>query len=275
MPLFAALVFSLALLLPLSAQANSCRDAMSGRKRESAFDRLSDLRAREIRGMSKSEIRRLNNETLLKIENEVPKSAAKKATFMPFGDAWDVLESMRKHPVVMPSLRDIYSPKDVAIGYCFGRAMYAHLTLLQMGLSSESIRKIWAVGPLQARGDDFTWGFHVATLAYTKEKGWVTIDTNEIKPEPVRDWVSVYSARSVDGRVRFYVTDPSKFNLDSGTYDRVELGLDLSPEEDWYRHYFVHLMKAMRSLSLSDLGLRSLTENSISSSSARNPPPTR
>ena len=137
--------------------------------------------------------------------------------------------------------------------------MYFHLLLLRMGLQKESIRKVWIVGPIRvSKYSDLIWDYHVATIVYTKEKGWVTIDTNESKPEPVRDWVQYYTSRSVDGKARLYVTDPAKLSINTGTYDRVQLGLTSSRESDWFKGYFVDLLASMKRVSLATLGVKEL-----------------
>ena len=172
-----------------------------------------------------------------------------------------MLESIEKHPTLNSVNSQKYQREEAQIGYCFGRAMYYHLVLLKMGVPKNFIRKIWIVGPIATRSDNkLIWGFHVATVVYTKDRGWVTIDTNEVKPEPVKDWYASNSSRSIDKKARIYVTNASKFGVSIETYNKVQLGikseegsLGIKPNEnDWYKGYFFDLLTSMRKISLED-----------------------
>ena len=62
------------------------------------------------------------------------------------------------------------------IGFCFGRAMAAHLIARGMGLGSDSIRKLFIIGDLRS-GADPEWRFHVTTLVRGSEDGgWYAVD---------------------------------------------------------------------------------------------------
>lgn len=217
---------------------------------------LSKVYADETAGKTKEEIAEMNASTIAGIVNETPgRHTSTRAISITDADAAKLLKLTLENPVVKPG-NEKYDQPDVSIGYCFGRATFVHLMLLKMGLQKNSIRKIWAVGAMKAGG--LTWQFHVATIAYTETQGWVVIDTNHYKPMPVRDWINHYGSQSEDGRVRFYATDASKFAFQIGKYSRVQMGLDLGKDKDWYRHYFKDMMTWLSRNKLSDEGIKPL-----------------
>lgn len=263
LPFFGFLI----LALSLRAQAQVCAQIfMDGRPRPAMRleypDRLLDFYRYEVQSLHRKDVAKLNEQTLRELELDRPLGTPHRATSISFRDAWSVLESVKRHPVLSPEGRKAYEHEDRDIGYCFGRATYFHLLLLRMGLQKDSIRKVWIVGPTKnSAHSDVIWDYHVATIAYTTEKGWVTLDTNETKPEPVKDWLASYYRKSLDGKSRFYVTKASKLSIDLGDYDRIQLGLNSSRDMDWFKGYFVDLMRSMRTVKLSDLGVRELERN--------------
>jgi hypothetical protein len=57
-----------------------------------------------------------------------------------------------------------------------------------------------------------------------------------------------------------YAADP-KFIPNPLKYNRVDLGLDMTQEQDWYRHYFYDLMQWFKKNDLSEFGLTDLRED--------------
>ena len=101
-----------------------------------------------------------------------------------------------------------------------------------------------------------------ATIVFTRDRGWVAIDTGERNPQIIKHWVSKYEAQSLDKKIRFYLTDASKFGVEIGQYSRLHMGLDKSHVDDWYQGYFKDLNKQISTRSLQDFGLaRVLPEN--------------
>jgi hypothetical protein len=218
-------------------------------------DDLQNHYRNEIKNLRGREIEQLNAKTLDTLQNYVPPFYGDRARSVSLDQLYKVLKITDASSVVGWEARAKYNREDVEIGYCFGRAAYIHLLLLKMGLQKESIKKIWLVGPTQTNDKDVIWQYHVATMAYTTELGWVTIDTGQIKPQPVRHWMDYYMSRSIDGRSRFYVTEPDKFGFQLGTYDRTQMGLNSTSEEDWFRGYFPDMLREIRITSLESLGL--------------------
>lgn len=87
-----------------------------------------------------------------------------------------------------------YDP-DGIMGYCFGRAMAAHLIARsQFSLQSPSIRKVFMVGDLQGESDPRKWRFHVTTVVkglndQGEKSGWFAIDPIQEGPLPLKTWI--------------------------------------------------------------------------------------
>lgn len=241
----------LALLVLLSA---SLTVRAGGVRCESLFDRaqefktipldLSQIYAVEKEFLSPADVSAENKRLLETLQAYTPQLPSRRWAMIPLTKATALLRAMQTHPVIGYTASAKYDRPDVGIGYCFGRATYAHLMLLKMGVQKESIMKIWAAGEM--KGANHSWAFHVATITFTPEMGWVAIDTNHNTPITAEQWMTTYQKQSTDQKLRFYVTPAEKFSFEIGKYDRVQLGLDLQREQDWYQHYFVDLMRAVR-----------------------------
>lgn len=223
---------------------------------------LLKLQAYEAKNKSLKEISSLNAATIDFIENYKPTrivETQKGQRLNSITRSWaeKVVASIDKHPVVSSYQYHKYNRANVEIGFCFGRATYAHLALMNMGLNRDAIKKIWAVGPMD---NGQKWQFHVATIVRAADDTWYAIDNVPGRLVNVREWSQLMLSWNKTGTLRFYITDPEKFSVSLGQYSRVQLGLDLPKEEDWYQHYFVDLMRwfketdnATESLGLIDL----------------------
>ncbi len=221
-------------------------------------DRLYDYYQQQISLLSQDEVASLNRSFVKSVSEYVPPDNDKRSQTLDQVRAQKILDLVFDHPTIGFKADDIYSQPGEEMGYCFGRAMYMHLIALKLGVQKESIKKIWAVGPMQSDKPGVEWGYHVALMVYTKQ-GWIVLDPNLRRVFSVNDWVQYYEAKNLDGRGRFYATDPEKFGLYSGKYSRYLLGLDLSPDQDWFKHYFVDMMQAIRTENLSKLGLTKIS----------------
>lgn len=110
---------------------------------------------------------------------------------------------LSRHPVANLSDENMlkYDPKGIGIGYCFGRAMTAHLLALQMGLDPGSIRKVFIVGDLRS-GPNPEWYFHVTTIVRGTDNKWYAEDsimTPPLSPAgrelPLSEWVRIVRAQ--------------------------------------------------------------------------------
>ena len=110
------------------------------------------------------------------------------------------------------------SVAELAIGFCFYKALMVHYFLLQRGVAPKHIKKLFAVGPLVY--GPLVWKFHVAVAVQAKGKTWV-IDPLVKKLTTVDEWqkeLQKYSAEMPYPRLRFYVTQPQKFLPNSKEY---------------------------------------------------------
>lgn len=209
----------------------------------------------EVAGKSPTEVAAMNLNTLENIQQEIPfKSTSTRAVEIRETAANKLVELTYANPVVNPGMKK-YDPRG-NIGFCFGRATFIHLILLKMGLQKNSIRKIWAIGPMNT--GEITWRYHVATMAYTKTKGWLVLDTNHGAPVSPQEWMATYSKMSTNGKLRFYSSDASKLGFKMGKYSRLRLGMDLNQERDYYHGYFKDMMEWVRERKLSQDGIVSV-----------------
>lgn len=150
-----------------------------------------------------------------------------------------LLNSISVHPVVGRGERYKYDYEGKNIGFCFGRATYVNLMLLRMGVSKDSIKKIWTVG---LTGGEVNWRYHVATAVRTTDGKWTVIDNYVNRLVTVEEWAARMRKMSVDGKKTFFVTDASKFGPNVGKYNPRLLNLNVSKDRDFYRNYFTDLM---------------------------------
>lgn len=249
--IFLAIIVS---VFSATAVANSSQEAQ-GYFASLVSKDLLQVQVYETKGKSPSQIERMNEQNFKRLENYSPRPAHGRVQTIPSEYADLVYYSINQHPIV--SEYHLYDYRNgLQIGFCFGRAAYVHLALLRSGVNKRSIKKIWAVGPMNAGGID--WQFHVATIALLEDGQWYAIDTFQGQVKPVREWFRTMQGTAKDKSLRFYVTEPSKFSVSLGEYSRLELGLDLSEDQDWYSHYFKKLMNWTATKPLSDVGLYDL-----------------
>ncbi len=114
--------------------------------------------------------------------------------------------------------KTVATTAEIAIGFCFYKALMVHYFLLQRGVAQKHIKKIFAVGPLVYQ--PLVWKFHVAVAVQANGKTWV-IDPLVKKLSTVDDWqkdLQTYSAEKPYPRLRFYATEPQKFLPNSKEY---------------------------------------------------------
>jgi hypothetical protein len=216
-----------------------------------------DLRSHfqtEIKTNTLEQNQNKNIATLKTLQQYTPPIVENRLSSITVEQAAQLIKVTRNHEVAgYPGDRAYERPSPNTIGYCFGRATYTHLMLLKMGVQKESIRKVWVVGSMLE--GKVIWEYHVATAVYTKEKGWVVLDTEFSYAITIEDWVNHSKAQNTNENFRFYVTPAEKFNFTLGKYTRIQMGLNLPAEQDWYKNYFVELLKSIREANLTELGL--------------------
>jgi hypothetical protein len=143
------------------------------------------------------------------------------------------------NPVVALYNNSVYDPKNKGIGFCFGRAMFVHLYLMQRGLDRRSIQKAFVIGSMETP-DGKKWGWHVTTIARTKDDNnqevWVAIDPilNEIMI--VDEWYQkMRNNFSKDKKLKLYITFPTRFGP-AGSYHEKAI------RDKFYNNYFTDMM---------------------------------
>lgn len=124
-----------------------------------------------------------------------------------------------------------YEPGGIKIGFCFGRAIIAHVEALRYGVHPSSIKKIWVVGDMQE------WGHHVATMIKT-ESGWMVFD-NETGLVSAHRWMELQRAEKKPGAkpLMFFVSSAERFGpANNGTYHASDLFGDGT--NDYYNGFF-------------------------------------
>lgn len=116
---------------------------------------------------------------------------------------------LARNEVATVSRLGTYDP-DGILGFCFGRAMAAHLIAMRMGLRPEGLRKLFIVGELKT-GTGTGWRFHVTTLVKGDDSQWYCMDTTEgMKLETVKNYIDRLRERWDRGKkARLYITDVS------------------------------------------------------------------
>ena len=218
------------------------------------------LQKNEAAKLSTTQIRDKNNQTIENLKKQPIRKLALRVrgrnrvqTVEP-KVAQQIIDSMNTHPIVSSSANGKYEHPGTEIGYCFGRATYAHLALLKLGVDKDSIRKIWLVGPMVT--NSITWQFHVAATVRTTDGKCMVVDNFTGKLMEISDWVNFfYKYNAKPQKLRVYITSASKFSVSLASYNPVRLGLNVSSEVDWYRHYFFDLMKWFQKNDMSQFGL--------------------
>ncbi len=129
-------------------------------------------------------------------------------------------------------------------GYCFGRAVIAHIEALRRELHPESIKKLWAIGSMQGNN-----AFHVTTLAPAKgARGikWWSLDANSSQPTDVNQWMSQLAQMSTDQRLMFFVTDGYRFSPHADVYYNEWDLFGTSSKQDYYAGYFLDYFRYIK-----------------------------
>ncbi|MDZ4662807.1 MAG: protein-glutamine glutaminase family protein [Pseudomonadota bacterium] len=102
-----------------------------------------------------------------------------------------IYKSTLSNPVSKLEVLEKYDPTGI-IGFCFGRAMTAHLTARDFRIEPKSIFKLFLVGDLRSNGSKPEWRFHVTTVVPMKDGAkliWMAIDPIMKKPITVAQWI--------------------------------------------------------------------------------------
>lgn len=115
------------------------------------------------------------------------------------------------HPVAATSQVSHYDPASY-VGFCFGRAMTAHLIARRMGVHPSAVKKLFIVGDMRTAAATTTqWRFHVTTIVKGRgESDWYAIDPIMYRVMPMRDWIDhVRATWDLGRKAHFYVVHSS------------------------------------------------------------------
>lgn len=151
-------------------------------------------------------------------------------------------EKIHSHPVAaLCHIREKYDPARRGLGFCYGRAMAAHLEALRMGLDKESIRKLWMVHSPEVQAGDGRI-FHVTTIVRGTDGNWHAIDpvVSAGRPMRARDWFASWESSSGD-QLQAFTTHARRFTPYASFAYRPQDIFD-----PFYNEYFTDLMRVSR-----------------------------
>lgn len=130
-------------------------------------------------------------------------------------------------------------------GFCFGRALAAHLTALKSGIDKRRIRKIWAIGDLRDNGRK--WKYHVSTIIQGEDGVWYAFDPSFGKILTAEEWYGKMQGWDVNQTARLYSTAAGQmFPYDWSAYTRSQLKRDL------FKGFFTDLLESIKKESLQE-----------------------
>lgn len=202
---------------------------------------LYELRDSEIR--RGGNIDESNRQMMEEIRNYKP-STNGRAEGVTYEQALKIVQMTNQNDVTGNRSHSKYDPNGIR-GFCFGRALYAHLELLRHGVDAQAIKKVFIVGPMKNGVD---WQFHVTTVVRAKDKnGWYAVDTFTGRPMLLEEWFSRFTGYSTDKKLRMYVTRPAKIGPSSWEYNTKPGGLF----DPFYNSYFKDMFEMFRKTRVS------------------------
>lgn len=231
---------------PASADSKSCDDLFDRHCRDISCSGSSIVNAviLDLTGKVKSPevIDSMNRTTLTELNAvQVPGASAGRKNQLSAEEINALYDGVSNHPVASLRFYDKYDPQNRGIGFCFGRAMTAHLEALWgQKLNNSSIRKIWAVGELQSGGTK--WRYHVSTLIKGADGNWWAIDPIMGKPMHASEWyTTMRSQYDSKQQMRIFVTEGKRFGPSEETaYRREKLNYAV------FNGYFYDLLQSYR-----------------------------
>lgn len=187
---------------------------------------------------AKAEADTINQATMKYLDTPLEDNHVKRVASLDSNQRNKVYRAVDDHPVASQCQLRQYDPQG-NMGFCFGRAMTAHLELLNSGVQKDKIRKLWAVGSFQAGGNN--WRYHVTTIVKGDDGQWWAIDPIFGYPVSAKDWYSRMKGFDVGGDMVLFTSEAKRFGPSSpDQYNRAHLNLDA------YNDYFNDLLKSYR-----------------------------
>lgn len=205
--------------------------------RTNLYDDYNSLASQDV---DPSEIEKVNLKALQEINSLQTESRPNRLKSINYEQAKTVLQSLNMNPITGPRGIFTYDP-EMRIGFCFGRALFVHLELLRRGVSKDSIKKVFAVGPMKNRAGN--WQFHVTTLVRGPQENWLAIDNYLNRIVTLEQWMDEMRTFSTDKKLRFYLTEPNKIGPSGWEYNVKPGGLFDPGYNGYFRDLFLYFRK--------------------------------
>jgi len=172
--------------------------------------------------------------------NTIQDDSYNRAKYLSPTVANEVYRTASLNPVVSLIKTLKYDPKNLGIGYCFGRAMFINIDLAFRQFDRDSIKKAFVVGTMQTP-DGASWGWHVTTIVQskdpkTKKEIWLAIDPIAGVKEVTEWYNEMRNEYSTDKKLKLYITTSDRIGTNGSVYE------ELLKHTEYYNNYFSDMM---------------------------------
>lgn len=118
----------------------------------------------------------------------------------------ELFQKTSRHPVASLARVGFYDPSSY-VGFCFGRAMTAHLIARKMGVHPSAVKKLFICGDMRtATATTTQWRFHVTTIVKARgSNAWYAIDPIMYRVMPAKEWIDhVRRTWDIPRKAHFY-----------------------------------------------------------------------
>ena len=231
------------LLLSLSAQAATTKECALAFQKIYGPDEAETKLLKENKNnlfllrltKTAEETQKLNEAGLKSLQNEPMLDPAKTKRKLELSEEelHALYRKIMSNPEVQETLTGRYHGSS-SRGFCWGRALIADLEADEFaGLHSKSIRKVWAVGDLQADGT--SWVFHVTTIVRVKGKGWYAVDPIFGRAMPLEEWVkTMKQTYDAAGTMRILSTPARMYHPEVTEKKKLKQWLQYAEENNFF-----------------------------------------
>lgn len=197
--------------------------------------------------------REMNLRDVEALKSYIPQKNSPRSTLAPSisaEEADEFLEFAQWHPQSSPYIVAHWDPEG-QIGFCFGRAMAVDLEARFRGLDRNAIAKAWVVGQMKLGTSEWAW--HVTTILYSHELGWVAIDPIYDEVISIEEWYEDMQAanrKAGHDDLRIYFTQSQRFGPSArGEWDSLGRYVNRQIKDDFYNGFFEALLEVSRKAS--------------------------
>lgn len=182
--------------------------------------------------------RKITDATEKYLEQPLESTSERRVAYLSRQQANKIYDAVDNHPIASQCQLRRYDPQG-NMGFCFGRAMTAHLELLNSGVQKDKIRKLWAVGHFKT--GSASWRYHVTTIVQGPDGSWWAIDPIMGSPIEAGAWIRRMKGYDAGGDMVAFTSEAKRFGPSSPEkYSRNELN------HSGYNDYFNDLLKSYR-----------------------------